>query len=177
MYQYCRALRPGTTLAGRNPHATAIVPHPPQGFPPLYTCRSRTMEDYEDYYDEDEDEDPMSEDEEYDEDEEDNDYGFALNSQADVSVVPRANYKCFGQSDIKDKQAEATARVVAVLQVDADNASQLLRHFKWNVNRVNDEWFQDEDAVRAAVGLPPTDQQAPLASNTQEKVNPLPCVL
>jgi hypothetical protein len=31
--------------------------------------------------------------------------------------------------------------------ITADEATQLLRAFKWNVNRVNDEWFQDEDEV------------------------------
>jgi len=35
-----------------------------------------------------------------------------------------------------------------VLQISADEATQLLRAFKWNVNRVHDEWFQDEAGPR-----------------------------
>ena len=169
-------LPPSALHTGGNPRIGLVVPsltiHRRQGFHvPRLPCFSGVMEDYEDYYDED----PMSEDEEDEEDDEedDNDYGFAMTSQADLSVVPRANYRCFGQSDIKEKQAEAVARVVAVLQVDSDEAAQLLRHFKWSVNRVNDEWFQDEDAVRAAVGLRPTEQ-AHLTNKAQEQVNPLP---
>ena len=50
--------------------------------------------------------------------------------------------------------------VIAVLQITPDEATTLLRAFKWNVNRVHDEWFQDESAVRARVGLSLAAQDA-----------------
>ena len=50
---------------------------------------------------------------------------------------------------------QAVARVVSVLQLSNDEATQLLRAFKWSVNRVQDAWFEDEEGVRAKFGLIP----------------------
>jgi ariadne-1 len=95
---------------------------------------------------------------------EDDDDAFAddtacLNAAEHV-VVPRAAYQCFGAVEVRAKQSEAIARVVAVLQVNTDEATQLLRTFKWNVNTVNEEWFADEERVRTSAGLLPRDADA-----------------
>ena len=103
-------------------------------------------DDYsEDYY--------MSDDEvsqgDFDDDDVDDDdgYGNAM-SDAEFHLAPRKAYQVFSAQEVRDKQKDAVSRVVAVLQISSDEATHLLRAFKWNVNRVNDEWFQDEEAVR-----------------------------
>ncbi|CAI7786409.1 unnamed protein product [Closterium sp. NIES-54] len=63
-------------------------------------------------------------------------------------------YKILSEKDILQRQQEATGDVAMVLSIPMDDAAILLRHFKWSVSQVNDEWFQDEDRVRKAVGLP-----------------------
>eukprot|EP00227_Mantoniella_beaufortii_P007612 CAMPEP_0197594376 /NCGR_PEP_ID=MMETSP1326-20131121/20400_1 /TAXON_ID=1155430 /ORGANISM="Genus nov. species nov., Strain RCC2288" /LENGTH=510 /DNA_ID=CAMNT_0043160539 /DNA_START=351 /DNA_END=1879 /DNA_ORIENTATION=- len=100
--------------------------------------------------------DDDGEDDDDDADDDDEGYGNAM-SAIEHHVVPRAAYHCFGSQEVMTKQAEAVARVVAVLQINSDEATQLLRAFKWNVNRVHDEWFQNEEGVRAKVGLFPVD--------------------
>ena len=81
-------------------------------------------------------------------------------SGVEFHVVPRALFQCFSAAEVVAKQTEAVARVVAVLQITTDDAAQLLRAFKWNVNTVHDEWFSNEEGVRAAVGLLPGDVMA-----------------
>ena len=101
-------------------------------------------------------------------DDDDDGYGNAM-SGAEFHVVPKEAFQCFSAQEVRAKQQEAVARVVAVLQVTSDEATQLLRAFKWNVNRVNDEWFQNEEEVRAKVGLMPVDAMTD-ASESEHQV-------
>ena len=59
------------------------------------------------------------------------------------------------EADIVKRQDQMVTSVVSVLSVTESAAAILLRHFKWDVTRLHDHWFQDEDAVRQAAGLPP----------------------
>eukprot|EP00850_Spirogloea_muscicola_P007257 SM000036S13301 [mRNA] locus=s36:396602:401301:- [translate_table: standard] len=65
----------------------------------------------------------------------------------------QANYTILSEKDVLHREAEAVDSVSTVLSVSRTEAGILLRHFKWSVSRVNDEWFADEEAVRRAVGL------------------------
>ena len=103
---------------------------------------------FDDHYDSDEEVSQPSEDG-YDDD----GYGVAMSGIEFQVVEPRAPFTCLTAEQMMTKQKEAVARVVTVLQVTADEATQLLRAYKWNVNNVNDEWFSNEDAVREKVGL------------------------
>jgi ariadne-1 len=58
------------------------------------------------------------------------------------------------EAEIVKRQEEMVGSVVSVLSVTDSAAAILLRHFKWNITRLHDHWFQDEDAVRKAAGLP-----------------------
>lgn len=96
--------------------------------------------------------------EEDDDDEED--YGFVENASDDDSEEntsssrrPQSNYTILGEEDILQRQKEAVAAVSAVLYLSKVEAGILLRHFKWSVSKVNDEWFANEEKVRMDVGL------------------------
>ncbi|CAI7860361.1 unnamed protein product [Closterium sp. NIES-53] len=105
----------------------------------------------EDYYQDSEEE------EQVDDSDDDEDYGFDDPDVDDDDPVLRprqVRYKILSEKDILQRQQEATGDVAMVLSIPMDDAAILLRHFKWSVSQVNDEWFQDEDRVRKAVGLP-----------------------
>ena len=88
-----------------------------------------------------------------DPDEGDADYGNAILSGVEAHVVKREEYQCLDAEQVLERQREALRGVMQVLQVTEDDATRLLRAFKWNVNRVNDEWFGDEEGIREKVGL------------------------
>lgn len=96
--------------------------------------------------------------EEDDDDEED--YGFVENASDDdseentsISRRPQSNYTILSEEDILQRQEEAITAVSTVLSISRVDAGILLRHFKWSVSKVNDEWFADEEKVRRDVGL------------------------
>ncbi|CAA7400458.1 unnamed protein product [Spirodela intermedia] len=89
-------------------------------------------------------------------DEGDADYGFVENDSDDSDDIiyhRHQNYTILGEHDIIRLQMEDINRVSQVLSMSRDDACILLRHYKWSVNRVHDEWFADEESVRKAVGL------------------------
>jgi ariadne-1 len=96
--------------------------------------------------------------EEDDDDEED--YGFVENASDDdseentsISRRPQSNYTILSEEDILQRQEEAITAISTVLSISRVDAGILLRHFKWSVSKVNDEWFADEEKVRRDVGL------------------------
>ncbi|CAD6255817.1 unnamed protein product [Miscanthus lutarioriparius] len=95
------------------------------------------MYGYYDFYDDDEEADEQSE-------------GDAAASARDTEQ----RYVVLTESDLRARQEADTAKVAEVLSIPAGFAAVLLRHFKWRVGRVQEEWFTDERRVRGAVGLP-----------------------
>ncbi|XP_020088541.1 probable E3 ubiquitin-protein ligase ARI7 isoform X1 [Ananas comosus] len=71
----------------------------------------------------------------------------------DVMVVREKPFTVLSEDDIRQRQEEDISKTVAILSISKAEAFILLRHFKWDENRVNDEWFANEVAVRRAIGL------------------------
>eukprot|EP00240_Pyramimonas_obovata_P003027 CAMPEP_0118921654 /NCGR_PEP_ID=MMETSP1169-20130426/860_1 /TAXON_ID=36882 /ORGANISM="Pyramimonas obovata, Strain CCMP722" /LENGTH=648 /DNA_ID=CAMNT_0006862413 /DNA_START=218 /DNA_END=2161 /DNA_ORIENTATION=+ len=126
------------------------------------------LSDYEDYDDDDDyeqsDEDVL--DGASDSDVEDADeYGFEFQKldeekpKAGEDAMDKITYTVMGPQEIAAKQHEIVQSIQSVLSVSPDTATMLLRHFKWSVNRIHEEWFQDEDKVREKVGLLPRDAE------------------
>ena len=121
------------------------------------------MSDCEDYGDSDGYDSPdayMSQDagtqdtDDSDPDEGEADYGNVMLSGVEAhGGSKREQYRCLDAEQVLERQREAVRGVTQVLQVTPDDATQLLRAHKWNVNAVNDTWFGDEDAVREKFGL------------------------
>ncbi|KAF8402285.1 hypothetical protein HHK36_013237 [Tetracentron sinense] len=63
------------------------------------------------------------------------------------------NYTILNEADIRLRQEDDITRISTVLSILRVPASILLRHYKWSVSKVHDEWFADEEKVRKAVGL------------------------
>ncbi|XP_024541934.1 probable E3 ubiquitin-protein ligase ARI8 [Selaginella moellendorffii] len=91
-----------------------------------------------------------------DEEDDDSVYPFDDNSMDDLSPSTRApqnNFVVLSEDEISKRQEEAVKSVAGVLSISKGDASVLLRHFKWCISTVNDEWFANEQAVRKTVGL------------------------
>ncbi|GAB4842960.1 Probable E3 ubiquitin-protein ligase ari7 [Ancistrocladus abbreviatus] len=84
-------------------------------------------------------------------DDDDADYGYAC----DEVVNDRAekHYIVLEEADIRQRQEEEITHLSIVLSISKVDASILLRHYKWNVSHLHDEWFVDEERVRRTVGL------------------------
>ncbi|KFK36711.1 hypothetical protein AALP_AA4G159700 [Arabis alpina] len=86
----------------------------------------------------------------YDEEDEP-DYGFV--EEVEDSHSSKVNYLVLKEDDVRKHQEDAIKRVSTVLSVTETEASVLLLHYQWNVSKIDDEWFADEERVRRTVGI------------------------
>ncbi|KFK38983.1 hypothetical protein AALP_AA3G184900 [Arabis alpina] len=91
----------------------------------------------------------MDSDDNYNDDEEEADYGFVEEDEDDSKV----NYIVLKEEDVRKHQKDDIIRVSTVLSVTEVEASVLLLHYHWNVSKIDDEWFADEERVRITVGI------------------------
>eukprot|EP00238_Polyblepharides_amylifera_P000962 CAMPEP_0196573722 /NCGR_PEP_ID=MMETSP1081-20130531/3576_1 /TAXON_ID=36882 /ORGANISM="Pyramimonas amylifera, Strain CCMP720" /LENGTH=623 /DNA_ID=CAMNT_0041891541 /DNA_START=181 /DNA_END=2053 /DNA_ORIENTATION=+ len=89
----------------------------------------------------------------------DNEFDFELHITEDDTYASKTKYVILCEEEITRKQEEAVEKVVSVLSVSKNAATVILRDFKWNVNKIHEEWFQDEEIVRNRVGLPSREQE------------------
>lgn len=66
---------------------------------------------------------------------------------------PQQNYKFLREEEIGRLQEDDITGVSNVLSISKSAACFLLCHFNWRVNRLQEEWFSDEDKVREIAGL------------------------
>ncbi|MBA0667894.1 hypothetical protein Goklo_000903 [Gossypium klotzschianum] len=92
-----------------------------------------------------------------DSDADDADYEFIDNDSDDsvdyVSHSHQQNYTILSEVDIRQRQEDDITRISTVLSISKVEAGILLRYYSWNVSKVHDEWFADEEKVRRSVGL------------------------
>ncbi|KAK9832545.1 hypothetical protein WJX81_007928 [Elliptochloris bilobata] len=93
---------------------------------------------------------------------EDGDYGFDPHAEVETSTR-QAPYVVFSEEQLRERQEEAISAVTSVLSISRGEAVRVLRQCKWDVNRVNEEWFTDMDAVRQKVGIL---EEQPVASTS-----------
>jgi len=101
-------------------------------------------EEEEDYY--------FSEDDEcitYDGDS-DNDFSLDVGVASSSSQV---NYAVLNEEDVRSKSDKLVEANATLLSLPPSHIKALLRHYKWDENRLNDDWFSDENKVREKVGL------------------------
>ncbi|KAL3678281.1 hypothetical protein R1sor_021237 [Riccia sorocarpa] len=130
-------------------------------------------DEMQDAYGGESDENLSNENEEDDEVSQNNepDYGFDDYADDDInpsSRLPQSNYTILSEADIRQRQDESINTITNFLSVSTVEAGILLRHFKWSVGKVNDEWFADEESVRKSVGLSSArseNRRKPLAEN------------
>uniref|UniRef100_A0ACD6ADC5 Uncharacterized protein n=2 Tax=Avena sativa TaxID=4498 RepID=A0ACD6ADC5_AVESA len=62
-------------------------------------------------------------------------------------------YIVLSEKDIVERQEEDMTKVSALLFISREEAGALLHHYRWNISKLTDEWFSDEEKVRDIVGL------------------------
>ncbi|KAL4553954.1 hypothetical protein LXL04_039927 [Taraxacum kok-saghyz] len=70
-----------------------------------------------------------------------------------LSRRSQQNYTILNESDIHLRQEDDIMKISSILSISSVAAAILLRHYKWSVSKVNDEWFGDEEKVHRVVGL------------------------
>ncbi|KAL6900970.1 hypothetical protein ACP4OV_005646 [Aristida adscensionis] len=78
-----------------------------------------------------------------------------LEAEGTDEVVSRREQRfiVLNEEDISERQEEDISKVSAVLSIRREEACVLLHHYKWDISKLNDEWFEDEERVRNIVGL------------------------
>ncbi|ONM03493.1 putative E3 ubiquitin-protein ligase ARI5 [Zea mays] len=83
------------------------------------------------------------------------DYDEGLEAEGTDEVVSRREqtFVVLNEEVISERQEEDVSKVSAVLLITREEACALLHHYKWNISKLSDEWFADEEKVRHTVGL------------------------
>ncbi|CAL9120836.1 unnamed protein product [Musa textilis] len=98
----------------------------------------------------------------------DYDYGDADFAESQEIVSPlKQNYTILSEADIRQRQEEDITQICAILSVSRSAACNLLCHYKWNVSKVQDEWFANEENVCKVVGL----LHNPVKTSNSRKLN------
>ncbi|GFR48822.1 hypothetical protein Agub_g10775 [Astrephomene gubernaculifera] len=101
---------------------------------------------------------------EYMDEDDDEDYGFA--GAEEVSTAPKVPYKVLPRDELDKQRKRALSEIMSVLDVPEDVAMRMLRKYKWDVSRVQEEWFSKYDQVRQSLGLV---DEAPTPSGRDEE--------
>ncbi|PON70170.1 E3 ubiquitin ligase RBR family [Parasponia andersonii] len=73
--------------------------------------------------------------------------------EEETSDAGQQNYMILNEAEIRHRQEDDILRVSTALSEPRAAAIVLLRHFNWNISKLFDNWFDDEDRVRNEVGL------------------------
>ncbi|EIE18671.1 IBR-domain-containing protein [Coccomyxa subellipsoidea C-169] len=77
------------------------------------------------------------------------DEDFDFDSQAEMEThAKKVPYVVFNEEQLRARQQDAVNAVAGVLSISDGEVVRVLRQFKWDANRVNEEWFADEESVR-----------------------------
>ncbi|PIA53344.1 hypothetical protein AQUCO_00900132v1 [Aquilegia coerulea] len=89
----------------------------------------------------------------YDDEEDDDEGSDDYVAEDDEPVDPTLNFTVWSEDDIRSHQEKDITEICDVLPVSRVSASLLLYHYKWNVTKVLDDWFANEENVRMTIGL------------------------
>ncbi|KAF5180845.1 RING/U-box superfamily protein [Thalictrum thalictroides] len=113
-------------------------------------------DDYDEYYNEEEEEvtNMNGEDDNYDDygcEEDEGSYDYS--AEDDELVDTTWNCTVWSEDDIHRRQEEDITEICNGLLVSRVSTTILLYHYKWNVTKVLDDWFTNEENVRMTIGL------------------------
>lgn len=98
---------------------------------------------------------------------------IVLDTQAEVASGGRqVKYRVMNEVELRDRQKEAVNTITSILSITDSDAAKVLRAYKWDVNRVNEEWFNDTERVQEKVGMV---ESAPVPSTSGSKTQCLIC--
>ncbi|XWS14630.1 hypothetical protein CRYUN_Cryun35bG0025700 [Craigia yunnanensis] len=109
----------------------------------------------EDYFYNDDKDDELLQGNGSDDDDDDDDDNVVAFEEDETDNHPRLHDNCsvLQEADICQIIEDKITEVSAVLSISKVEASILLLHYNWNVNKVHDAWFADEKQARERAGL------------------------
>ncbi|XP_042483690.1 probable E3 ubiquitin-protein ligase ARI8 [Macadamia integrifolia] len=63
------------------------------------------------------------------------------------------NYTILSEVDIRRRQDQGIKTISTVLSISRSWSSILMCHYNWNISKVHEAWFTDEEKVRKSLGL------------------------
>lgn len=97
----------------------------------------------------------------FDEDDPDTDFGFSKDIEKPKTLAHDVAFKVFEPKDIQRQQDEMIDEVNMILSMRKEDAAILLRHFRWNKERLLEDYMDKPDAVLEAAGLNSTSENLP----------------
>jgi len=110
----------------------------------------------------DSDNDDMSGADDFDfDDEPDPDLGFSRETMAPKKAVYDIEFKVYRPQDIQKQQDDLVNEVNMILDISKEEAAILLRHFRWNKERLMEQYMEHPNKVLEAAGLAQVDANPP----------------
>ncbi|KAM0363761.1 hypothetical protein ACHAPZ_008895 [Fusarium culmorum] len=94
-------------------------------------------------------------------DEPDPDFGLAKDVEKKKRAAHVVSYKVYEPSDIQSQQDEMIGEVNMILDMQKEDAAILLRHFRWNKERLLEDYMDRPEKVMEAAGLSSTTSSSP----------------
>ncbi|OBS18287.1 hypothetical protein FPOA_10014 [Fusarium poae] len=94
-------------------------------------------------------------------DEPDPDFGLAKDVEKKKRAAHVVSYKVYEPSDIQSQQDDMIAEVNMILNMQKEDAAILLRHFRWNKERLLEDYMDRPEKVMEAAGLSSTTSSSP----------------
>jgi ariadne-1 len=98
---------------------------------------------------------------EYDDDEPDPDFGLSKDLEPKASQAYNISFKVFEPSDIEKQQAEMVNEVNMILDIPREDAAILLRYFRWNKEKLIEDYMDKPRQALEAAGLGPSTGAGP----------------
>lgn len=74
---------------------------------------------------------------------------------SDRSLINTKDYVVWSSDQIEERQKKIIEEAVDLLSLSEDDAITALRHYNWNPERLQEEWFNNEEKTRETCGLTP----------------------
>lgn len=82
-------------------------------------------------------------------------------------LTRQSSYLVLDNNSLQERQEQLVRQTAEVLFVTPEEAGCLLRHYGWKGKKLQEEWFQDQAAIRQAVGLT-SDEDKRIPERTPE---------
>ena len=57
-------------------------------------------------------------------------------------------YKCYSSDEIEERQQKIIQEVIELMGLSEDDAITALKHFSWNPEKLQEQWFDNERKTR-----------------------------
>lgn len=141
--------KPAQGLRGNTPKAAAAPPPEPLAFDP---CEITT--DYDDYEQNSQpDKGKLRQSTEGTEGEDYEDLDFSDGAALGIPEREATKTKCFDERKLAEAAANEIRKIMSLTGFGFSDSAALLKHYKWDAEKLTERYFEDPEKVAAAVGV------------------------